>query len=159
MSIPPAPLHAWRIVKSNHARTAFSGEGARRFGGRWNPPGVPIVYLAGSTSLAILEMLVHLNSPDLLKRYVLFELTFPPSLLTAVPLHTLPRNWRESPSPFTLQKIGAAWAAAQTSPILRVPSAIVPTEHNFLLNPLHVDFSKIIIHPKQPLKFDPRLLK
>src|SRR5437764_448299 len=61
----PMTLRAWRIVKAKHAATAFSGDGAKKFGGRWNSPGIPAIYLAGSTSLAILEMLVHLQSQEL----------------------------------------------------------------------------------------------
>ena len=156
---PPATLHAWRIVKSKLAATAFSGDGARKFGGRWNSPGAPVVYLAGSTSLAILEMLVHLNAPELLHRYVLFEITFNPSLLVAVHPSSLPKNWRKSPAPPALQKIGDTWANSNTSALLQVPSAIVPTEFNYLLNPHHPDLKKITVHPKFPLRFDPRLLK
>ena len=85
-------LHAWRIVKSKLAATAFSGEGARKFGGRWNSPGTPVVYLAGSTSLAILEMLVRLNAPELLKRYAVFEVTFSPDLSHTLNPSSLPKR-------------------------------------------------------------------
>jgi RES domain-containing protein len=152
-------LHAWRIVKSKLAATAFSGDGTRKFGGCWNSPGTPLVYLAGSTSLAILEMLVHLNAPELLHRYVLFEIIFNPSLVIAIHPASLPRNWQKSPAPSSLQNIGDAWIAANASPLLQIPSAIVPNEFNYLLNPHHPDFKKITISPKRPLRFDPRLLK
>ena len=66
-------LSAWRITKQKHAKSAFSGEGARIYGGRWNSPGTPIIYTAQSQALAVLEVLVHLDSPELLKRYSLFE--------------------------------------------------------------------------------------
>ena len=66
-------VSAWRIVKQKHKRSALSGEGARRFGGRWNSPGVSVVYLAQSQALAALEMLVHLDAAELLRSYVIIE--------------------------------------------------------------------------------------
>jgi RES domain-containing protein len=152
-------IHAWRIVKSKHSANAFSGDGAKTFGARWNSLGTAVVYVAGSRSLAMLEMLVHLQSQELLNRYVLYEVTFDNSLTTAVDPTTLPRTWRKSPPPEGIQQIGDLWIAAAKSAILRVPSAIVPTEWNYLLSPAHPNFAKIKIGPKQPLQFDPRLIK
>lgn len=80
-----------RIVKEKHAASAFTGEGAKRFGGRWNNPGVAVVYVAGSASLAMLEMLVHIEAPELLKRYALFEVSFDDRLITTVDIKDLPK--------------------------------------------------------------------
>ena len=91
-------LTAWRITKRKHAKTAFSGEAARQFGGRWNHPGVAVVYTAGSQSLAALEMLVHLDSSELLQKYVLFEVAIEESLVTQVERSQLPRDWRADPA-------------------------------------------------------------
>ena len=85
---------AWRITKRKHARNAFSGEGAREFGGRWNNPGTAVVYTAQSQSLAALEMLVHLDSADLLEKYVLLAADFDQSLIKVLNPSDLPRNWR-----------------------------------------------------------------
>ncbi len=153
------PLSAWRIVKAKHAAPAFSGIGARLAGGRWNTPGHAVVYTAASASLAMLEMLVHLQSEELLKRYVLFEVTFDDSLVTTIAPASLPKTWRKSPPPTALQRIGDAWLAAGASAILRVPSVIVPAEHNYLLSPAHADFARIVIGPKMSAQFDPRLVK
>jgi RES domain-containing protein len=152
-------LHAVRIVKARHAATAFSGEGARRFGGRWNTPGSALVYTAGSAALAILEMLVHLNAHELMNRYVLFDVSFDDSIVTTIDSAKLPKSWRKSPPPVSVQYTGDAWIAAGTSAVLRVPSTIVPAESNYLLNPAHLDFSSIKIGPRQPIRFDPRLVK
>ena len=152
-------IHAWRITKAKHAASAFSGGGAKAFGGRWNSPGVAIVYTAGSASLAILEMLVRLQSPDLMKRYVVFVVSFDGSLVKAVDPAKLPRTWRRSPAPATSQQVGDQWVATSGSAVLRLPSAIVPSEWNYLLNPAHPEFAKIRIGPKQSIKFDPRLIK
>ncbi|MGA2496443.1 MAG: RES family NAD+ phosphorylase [Tepidisphaeraceae bacterium] len=152
-------LSAWRIVKAKHAASAFSGIGARLAGGRWNSPGHAVVYTSASASLAMLEMLVHLQSEELLRRYVLFEVTLDDSLVTTVTQTSMPKTWRKSPPPAALQRIGDAWLAAGTSAILRIPSVIVPAECNYLLNPAHSDFARIIIGPKMPAQFDPRLVK
>jgi RES domain-containing protein len=152
-------LRAWRITKAKHAAAAFSGMGAKAFGGWWNSPGNAVVYCAGSTSLAILEMLVHLEASELMRRYVSFEVTFEESLVTAIHIADLPKNWRQSPIPASVQAAGDQWVANGNSAVLRVPSALVPNEWNYLLNPAHPDFAKIAIGPKQPLRFDPRLVK
>ncbi len=152
-------VRAWRITKAKHAATAFTGGGAKASGGRWNSTGTAIVYTASSASLAILEMLVHLQAPDLMKRYVIFEVTFDESLATTFDPARLPRIWRRSPTLKTNQQIGDTWAATGNSAVLRLPSVIVPSEWNYLLNPAHHDFSKIMISPKQPINFDPRLIK
>lgn len=152
-------IHAWRIVKARLAADAFSGDGARVYGGRWNSPGIRVVYTAGSTSLAILGMLVHLQAQDLLQRYVVFEVAFTKSLIRTVGLDELPKAWRRSPPPEIVQRVGDVWIGMGDTAVLQLPSAIVPGEWNYLLNPAHPEFSKITIGPKQRIKFDPRLLK
>lgn len=149
-------IHAYRIVKAKFASSAFSGEGARLFGGRWNSPGTSMIYAAGSTSLAMLEMLVHLQVQDILSYYVVFELTFDQKHVTTP---SLPADWRTYPAPPETQNMGDHWTAENSSPVLRVPSVIVPDESNYLLNPGHSAFSQIKISPAQPIQFDPRLIK
>jgi RES domain-containing protein len=117
------------------------------------------VYTAGSTSLAILEMLVHLQVDELLRRYVIFEVAFDESLMKTIARANLPRTWRRSPPPATAQQVGDDWVAGASSAVLQLPSVIVPTEWNYLLNPAHPDFAKIAVGPKQPIKFDARLIK
>ena len=150
-------ITAWRIVKRRHARTAFSGEGARLYGGRWNSPGVAIVYTAESQSLAALEMVVHLESSELLHNYVVFEVGIDESLVLKIEWSQLPRNWRADPPPQKVREIGDAWAAAGKSAVLQVPSATLPSERNFLLNPRHHDFARLVIGKPSPFQFDARL--
>ncbi len=152
-------IRAWRITKAKHADTAFSGMGAKNHGGRWNNPGTSIVYTAGSTSLAMLEMLVHLQTHDLIRRYVIFEVSFEDTLMKTITAAKLPRTWKRSPSSAKVRHVGDAWVAGNESAVLQLPSAIVPSEPNYLLNPEHSDFTKITIGRKQPIKFDPRLIK
>jgi len=150
-------VSAWRITKQKHAKSAFRGDGARIYGGRWNSPGTAMIYTAQSQSLAVLEMLVHLDSPDLLRKYVLFEVSIDPSYVDDLDFASLPRNWKADPAPARLRAIGDDWIAAGASAVLRVPSALVPGESNFLLNPRHPDFGKVRIGKPIPFQYDPRL--
>ena len=115
----------WRIVKAKHAGEAFSGEGARCFGGRWNSPGVAVVYAAESRSLAALEMLVHLNSQSLLSRYVIGRAIVQEKWIESVRISSLPTNWRAFPTSPDQRAIGDHCIRAGTSAVLRVPSAVV----------------------------------
>lgn len=152
-------IRAWRITKAKHSPTAFSGGGAKSYGGRWNSPGTAIVYTAGSTSLAILEMLVHLQAQELMQSYVSVEVSFDESLVKRIDATALPKTWRRSPAPAAVRQVGDEWVAEGSSAVLQLPSAIVPTEWIYLLNPSHSDFAKITIGPKQKITFDPRLVK
>lgn len=148
-------LKAWRIVKEKHAATAFSGEGARLFGGRWNSVGVGLVYTSSAQSLAVLESLVHLNPPVLFK-YVAIPVEFD-SALVEEPA-ALPPDWADQPAPPATQAVGDLWARESRSAVLQLPSVIIPAESNYLLNPTHPDFKKIAIGKPVPFCFDPRLL-
>jgi RES domain-containing protein len=138
-------ITAWRIVKQKHTRVAFTGDGARRYGGRWNSRGVSVVYLAQSQSLAALEMLVHLDSGELLNYYAAIPVDFDERLVSDVDFSSFPKNWKAYPAPKRLQTIGDAWVYRGKSVVLRIPSVIVPSESNFLLNPAHPDFDKLAI--------------
>lgn len=107
----------------------------------------------------MLEMLVHIQSQELLKRYVLFEVVFDESLVTLVEPKTLPKAWRKSPPSPALQRTGDLWLAGGASAVLRVPSVVVPDDWNYLLNPAHPDFHHVTIGPRQPVRFDPRLIR
>ncbi|MDQ6678395.1 MAG: RES family NAD+ phosphorylase [Acidobacteriota bacterium] len=151
-------LRAWRIVKRKYALDAFTGEGARLYGGRWNSPGRQVVYTSESQSLAALELLVHLEMPEVLFHYVVFEVTFEPSLAEDVG-PDLPERWDAEPVLRKVQAIGDEWIRSGGSAVLRVPSALIPSENNFLLNPLHWQFSKIRIGKETPFRIDRRLSK
>ena len=148
-------LQAWRIVKAKHAATAFSGEGARLYGGRWNSAGVSLVYTSSTQALAALESLVHLNPPVIFK-YAAIPLEFEADLVEKVT--ALPPGWANSPAPPSTRALGDLWAKEARSAVLELPSAIIPGESNVLLNPAHPDFKKIVIGKHVPFSFDPRLL-
>jgi RES domain-containing protein len=149
-------LRAWRIVKARHAATAFDGEGARLLGGRWNSPGTRMIYTSATGALAALEMLVHLNRAITLHAYALISCDFDESVVNDV--EKLPANWQSYPSPPQLQTIGDQWVRSGSSAVLRVPSAVIRNENNYLLNPDHSDFSRIKINNPEPFSFDLRLV-
>ncbi len=152
-------IQAWRIAHQDYADAAFDGEGARLTGGRWNSEGVPMVYTAGTLSLALLEIIVHLEIKDALKYFKAIPVKFSESMAQTVPTKSLPLTWNSTPPAFTTKTIGDEWIKQASSPVLRVPSAVVPNELNCLLNPGHPDFSKIKIGQPIDLPADPRILE
>lgn len=152
-------VSAWRIVKRKLAKAAFSGEGARLYGGRWNRPGAQMVYTAESQSLAALEIVAHVDAPELLADYVVLRVDIEERFIRRADLAKLPKYWRANPPPPELQDVGDAWLASGSSAALQVPSALIPSEHNFLLNPRQPDFAKLRIGAPAGFWFDPRLIK
>jgi RES domain-containing protein len=152
-------IEAWRISKSTHSNEAFSGEGARRFGGRWNFPGTACVYLADSLALAALELFVHLGREGLHIKFVSFRVLIPNQLIETVDLNSLPKNWNQSPPVDDTQKVGTDWIKSKKSVVLKVPSATLPgTIHfNYILNIHHKDYPKIRIEDPKPFSYDPRM--
>jgi RES domain-containing protein len=117
-----------------------------------------MVYTSEHVSLALLEMIVHADS-SLMANYVVIPVSFEESLVTSIDPSTLPNDWRQYPSPFALKKIGDDWLEARSSPVLRVPSAIVPGEWNYLINPEHEKFKIIVVGKDVDLEVDVRLLR
>ncbi|MGH7794370.1 MAG: RES family NAD+ phosphorylase [Candidatus Binatia bacterium] len=151
-------MRVWRLCSRRHRR--FDGEGARLYGGRWNHAGTSIVYTSGSLSLAALELFVHVDTD--LAPAGLFVI--PADIPEDVPVGTvdiakLPRNWRSYPAPETLKDITTAWVKGSSTAVLAVPSAVIPSERNYLLNPKHPDFRRIGIQQAIPFEFDPRMWK
>lgn len=152
---------AWRLVKTKHLDSAFSGEGAFRFGARWTSKGQRAVYVASTASLAILEVLAHLGDTRPLAAYSIIPLEFPEALVTVVRRDALPLNWREYPAPPALRALGDAWLASGVSACWQVPSVLGPdidlAEANYVLNPTHPDFGQITLGQPLSLEIDPRL--
>ena len=146
----------WRIDKPG--REAFSGEGARRFGGRWNSPGVAVVYLSEHQSLAALEIFVHLQPLVPHEKYLAYFVEWDEAQMEQLSTKKLPLDWRASPpGPATMQ-FGDRWVREERFVVLAVPSAILPAERNFLLNPAHPDFGKLRRHKAMEFAFDDRLV-
>jgi len=148
---------AWRITKAKHAANAFQGEGARMFGSRWSSPGTRVAFASETLSLAVLEVLVHLQKSPGLAGYVVFTVDFPNRCIEQLDESLLPENWRHFPAPPQVQAIGDRWIDTASSVILRVPSAIIPQEYNFLINPAHNEFAELVIGGPTPLEVDSRV--
>jgi RES domain-containing protein len=148
----------WRIVRAARVNSAFTGEGARVYGGRWNSRGTPVIYVSEHESLAALELFVHLTplSPDDLYRS--FRLEWEDKLTEYFAVKNLPPNWNSEPPTLQTMQIGDDWVHAGKSVALGVPSVVTGSEMNFLLNPKHPDFRKIKISQPIDYRFDSRLL-
>ena len=149
-------MRTWRIVKEKYAKYAFDGQGARQNGGRWNHVGVAVVFTSESISLAAMEMLIHLEEEEVLKHYIMIPVDFPRHLCRTLAKNKLPKNWKEYPPPQETRDIGSNWVIRSESAVLKVPSVLVEEEYNYLLNPMHPDFSKLKIGKPQPFSFDPQ---
>ena len=148
----------WRIVTHRFAASAFSGEGARLFGGRWNRKGEAVVYTAQSRSLAFLEMLVQ--DEPLRANYVLIPAEIPGDIARLkIDSKQLSEHWRTLEARETLQEIGGRWLHSGKYCVLEVPSAVIPAELNLLLNPAHRDFARIKIGQAEKLESDLRLMR
>ena len=146
----------YRLATSEFAED-LSGEGAKIYGGRWNPVGLAAVYISEFISLSILEILVRANkftSPD---TYTLLSIQIPESSTVTIELKKLKSEWQNSIE-YT-RSIGEEFLRDNQTLILKVPSAIVTQEHNFLINPLHKDFKKVKIVHSELLELDKRLLQ
>jgi RES domain-containing protein len=146
------------VLRRPYTGAPFDGEGAYRYGGRWSSPGTRVAYASEHESLAMLEYFVHLDADDP-----------PPDLMLAVAnvsddlkrerigVSKLPSHWRDTPAPSELARYGDEFVQRAESGFLLVPSALAPSESNWLVNPQHPDFRRIIVRETQPLNYDPRL--
>ena len=149
----------WRLAAPEFARTAedmLSGEGARLYGGRWNSPGRPAVYLGDSLALAGMELLVHLGDADVLKTYRKMPVYIPEDTMMHIDPGELPQDWQTGARTAT-RAIGDWWLASEQSVVLQVPSAVVSGESNFIVNPNHLRFGAITAGPISDFRFDARL--
>jgi RES domain-containing protein len=129
------------------------------YGGRWNDPGVPIVYCAESIALAALEILVHTDASIAPTDLVVVPIEIPDAATTrAIDPKKLPHEWRGYPANSSTKSIGEAWVKRRDTLLLRVPSAIVPQEHNVLINVGHPLMGRVRAGTPEPFAFDPRLL-
>jgi RES domain-containing protein len=133
---------------------SLDGEGAKRWGGRWNLPGKPVVYSSQSISLALLELLAHNVAYEELRDHVLIRIRVPDLIKPARPFR-LKTDWKNDPG--YSQYIGSQFLAGLSALLQPVPSVIVPEENNMLINPLHPDMSKLKIVSVEAFQFDPRL--
>lgn len=147
-------MRGWRLATTLHP--PLTGEGAALRGGRWNSIGVSVVYASTHLSLALVELLVHLDALDLPGNLVAIQIAFPDDLLERLDADELPGVWRDDLR--VTRGIGDEWIASERNVALAVPSAVVPQEANILLSPAHVRFAQVQVLDEEPFQVDPRLL-
>jgi len=150
-------MRIYRICRERYAGEAYNGEGARRYGGRWNSRGVPMVYSSSSLSLAALELFIHLEPNQAPDDLVSIAATLPdgePALRWSP--EALPPNWHND-GLGTMRRLGDEWMAGLQSLAVLVPSVPIPEEWNILLNPLHARIKELEIDSPKRFCFDPRM--
>ena len=155
-------ITAWRLAAPEYAQTAeqlTSGEGAWRYGGRWNSVGRAAVYLGESLALAGMELLVHLKAERVLETYRKMPVFIPERLVMHVGEDQLPPDWAQASLYPVTQEIGNGWIDHARSAVLQAPSAVIRGETNFIVNPQHADFSAIRTGPISSFRYDPRLAR
>lgn len=152
-------MELYRIAQEKYA-TDLSGNGAKRYGGRWNSEGVFALYTSSSRSLALLETLAHTSAALLEEKiYLLVTLSIPASLKPEImALDKLPREWDSRDQLTGTQRAGDLFLQKQKSLLLAVPSVLMPEEWNYVLNPLHPDMRKLKITHQRRMRFDKRAI-
>jgi len=147
----------YRITKSLHA-SDISGTGAALYPGRWNKKGTPVLYAGESKEIALLENLVHIP-PMMTPQLDILILEIPDNSVTTLDVKDLPKNWHQYPAPTILSEMGQAWIEEGKTIALKVPSSIIHSAHNIILNCGHKTYSTVKIRSQQPFYFDTRLTK
>ena len=148
-------MYVYRISKCAFIRD-MSGFGAFTYGGRWNSKGTAIIYTAGSQSLALLEALAHMRRPPV-DEFCIMRLFIPDNSIAEIPLATLPGSWQRHPPPDALKAYGDLFIKGKEALALRIPSVIVPTEFNYLLNPAHERVREVLMLTEEGQPIDSRL--
>lgn len=154
-------MRLWRVS----VHPAFDGEGASEQGGRWNRPGTAVIYAAASLALATLEFFVHVSEARAPKTALAHAIDVPDDVeAREVAARDLPEHWDRSPGPPELQELGTRWAAARSTLLLSVPTAVllidralIPKERTYLINPAHPAFARVSARV-EPYRLDPRFL-
>ncbi|HUB03083.1 MAG TPA: RES domain-containing protein [Terriglobales bacterium] len=148
----------YRVFRNAFARAPFDGEGAYRYGGRWSSPGTRLSYASEHRSLAMLEYFLHLDKDDPPSDLMLAVAEVPDDLpRQKIDPADLPANWRDAAAPPALARFGDEFVVRAEHCLLLVPSVLAPEESNLLINPSHLDFARLTMHPLQPLRYDARM--
>ncbi|MCK5678616.1 MAG: RES family NAD+ phosphorylase [Flavobacteriaceae bacterium] len=150
-------MQVYRLSRKKYA-SELSGIGASKSGNRWNSKGTEIIYCADSRALAMAEVSVHLSLITLPKDFVMLEINIPKSIaIQILNEKNLPENWNDFPHSYKTQNKGDAFISSNKHCILKVPSAVVKGDYNYLINPHHKDFKRIRIVNFYKFPFDRRL--
>ncbi len=147
----------FRITAKKYAGD-LSGYGAAMFGGRWNKKGMPVLYTGENKEIALLETIVH-TPPLLIPELDILTLEIPDDSITTIEVKNLPKNWNSYPAPVILSEIGEMWFKERKTIALKVPSSIIHSSHNYILNCIHPEYTRVRLIERKNFKFDSRLKK
>lgn len=151
-------MHLWRITRAAYQR--LDGEGARLYGGRWNSEGHAVVYTASTASLAVLELLVHVDVEDLPTDLVLLQIEVPAGIsVREVGVAELAEDWTSTADHPDCVRLGDEWVSSRETLLLKVPSAVMPRESNYLINRAHPEAARVSIVGSERYSLDPRLFR
>jgi RES domain-containing protein len=147
----------YRITGRKYAED-LTGMGAAMHGGRWNKKGSPVLYTGGNKEIALLETIVH--TPQMLVPNLdILTIEIPDNSITEIKINQLPKNWTHYPAPTILSEIAEKWIEEGESIALKVPSCIIHSTYNYLLNCRHSEYSKLNLRERKNFNFDSRLKK
>jgi RES domain-containing protein len=135
----------------------LSGQGAYLFGGRWNFKGQHMLYTAGNPSLALLEILAHFQGMKIPTDLVLMVLEVEAASTSSLDIAVLPSDWRQSPPGDSLKRLGSTFLASEHA-MMKVPSVVMPVDHNYLINPNHASLRTLKIVSKETFLVEGRLM-
>lgn len=147
----------YRITGRKHA-SDITGSGAAIYGGRWNKKGSPVLYTGISKEIALLEVVVH-TPQSIIPKLDILTIEIPDDSIEKINLKKLPDNWGNYPAPTLLAEIAEEWIESNRSIALEVPSAIIHTSSNFILNCRHPEYNRVKIIEHSEFNFDSRLIK
>jgi len=149
----------FRLTKQKYA-SDMSGKGAEKVGGRWNSRGIAVTYTSDSRALCMAEVAVHTPLGILPEDYYLVSIRIPDELkITSIEEKELPHNWRNIPYSRSTKLLVDQIILKNKAAIIKVPSAVVDGDYNYLINPMHKDSNKIEIIKSEKYTFDNRLFK
>jgi RES domain-containing protein len=148
----------FRLCKSRYA-DSLTGLGAEKAGGRWNDKGIAVIYTSESRALCTAEIAVHTPLGNIPDDYQLVKIEIPEHSILAMKTSNLPPDWRSFPYPVSTRDLGNEFILNNRFLVMKVPSAVVQDEYNFLINPGHRDFRKVRMLSKEAFVFDERLFR
>jgi RES domain-containing protein len=152
-------MEVYRLVNKKFT-IELSGIGASITGARWNSKGIEIVYTSQSRALAMAEVAVHLTLATIPKGFCMLTIFIPDYLFVEnLDINQLKKGWNSFPENSETQKMGDLFIRNKKNCVLKVPSAVVQGDFNFLINPYHIDFEKIKIINQEDFPFDKRIFK
>jgi RES domain-containing protein len=149
-------MEVYRISKCRFVRQ-LDGIGAFTYGGRWNSKGHAVIYTAGSRALSLIEALAHMERPPV-PNFCRVRIFIPDDSIITYPVAKLPEGWQRNPAPDVLKTIGDTFIRQGKTLALQLPSAIVPDEFNYLINPMHARIAEVRILDEGPQPIDERLV-